>query len=259
MGVALAWPTDTLEAVDVDISRLSDKRVGGWPERDEKKFFTELWGNVQSTLGTPLRFLGFKGEREKEDHWSISERRFNVLLTATLRDKESGQAFCIGTYHMPCCFYAPMVMAIHSEMAVKHVQDIAAKDNFPYILAGDFNIKPGDPSYQLITTGKLDKGDPCYPSPKNGYEWISTIDPLRSAYGESSGEPDFTNYARIRENDPFIDCLDYIFVSPSWKIENVLSLPRRDLAGGPFPNLDKGEPSDHILIAADLACSTDNK
>ena len=99
---------------------------------------------------------------------------------------------------------------------------------------------------------------------------------MKSAYAvhdASGAEPDFTNYARIKEDDPFIDTLDYIFLgdgdnsgsnsdgdseqcsnnhSDSWKVKSVKELPHRDDAGGPFPNLDHGEPSDHIMIAADL-------
>jgi 2',5'-phosphodiesterase len=68
-------------------------------------------------------------------------------------------------------------------------------------------------------------------------------------------EPDFTNFALVgeRSNTPFIDTLDYIFLSPTWNVEKVRELPKRDVAGGPFPNLDHGEPSDHVMIAATLS------
>jgi hypothetical protein len=49
--------------------------------------------------------------------------------------------------------------------------------------------------------------------------------------------------------------LDYIFLSSQWKVEIVLELPHRNDAAGPFPNLDAKEPSDHLLIAADIALS----
>ena len=77
---------------------------------------------------------------------------------------------------------------------------------------------------------------------------------MRSAYAVAGdgNEPDFTNYARVKEDEPFIDTLDYIFVSEDWTVAGVKALPHREGAGGPFPNLDRGEPSDHILIAADL-------
>lgn len=256
MGVALAWPTDTFEATNVDISKLADKRLGGWPKPEEKTLLSGLWDTFNHWMDRPMRFLGLKSGEDPIDHWDKSQWRSNVLVSATLREKKSGQSFCIGTYHMPCAYYAPMIMTIHSEMAVRHVQDLAATDNLPYILAGDFNIKPVDSMYRLITSGKMDIGDPTYPTSKNGHEWKPTIDPMRSAYFVANGkEPDFTNFARVKEQDPFIDTLDYVFVSSSWKVEGVLTHPDRSKAGGPFPNLDKNEPSDHILIAADLSHS----
>jgi hypothetical protein len=92
------------------------------------------------------------------------------------------------------------------------------------------------------------------PTPKFGMEWHPVIKPLQSAYAVSDhGGPDFTNYARIREQEPFIDTLiDYIFCSDEWKVLGVKSLQSREEAGGSFPNLDRDEPSDRVLVAADL-------
>lgn len=76
--------------------------------------------------------------------------------------------------------------------------------------------------------------------------------PLRSAYVEANGEePNFTNYAKVLEKPIFVDTLDYIFLSPEWKVDGVRDLPHRDDVGGPLPNKD--EPSDHILISAQVA------
>jgi len=248
MGVALAYPMETFETIDVDISRLSDKRVGGWPIAPEESLTTKLVSTVNSIWTFPLRKVGLWGA-PPEDHWSMSKRRFNVLVAATLRDRKSNQKFVVGTYHMPCAFYAPMAMTIHCEMAARHVQDMAG--DVPYVLAGDFNIKPTDSMYTLLTSAKMDEDDPAFPTPKHDMEWACTITPMKSAYHEKLGkEPDFTNYARVKEKDPFIDTLDYVFLSPHWKINAVKELPHRDEAKGPFPNED--EPSDHILIAADI-------
>ena len=104
--------------------------------------------------------------------------------------------------------------------------------------------------------------------------------------GEGGGEPEFTNYAHIQDQeDPFIGTLDYIFLSKKektttttdaattarsitsskgkkdddnddnvvgqwWKVNGVSKLPTVINSGGPFPNAV--EPSDHLLIAADL-------
>ena len=111
MGVALAWPTDEFETIHVDIARLSDTR--SWPPKDEKP----LWSNILDTVVSfPLKLLGMKGKEEK-DPWEYSEQRLNVMASVTLKDRTSGDAFCIGTYHMPCAYFAPQVMTIHADVS----------------------------------------------------------------------------------------------------------------------------------------------
>eukprot|EP00980_Cylindrotheca_fusiformis_P001488 scaffold346_cov116-Cylindrotheca_fusiformis.AAC.2 len=250
MGCALAWPMDSMKVLTVDISRLSDKRQGGWPKAPKKGMFSKFASRIWTTVRQPLESFGVLQEAPI-DHWSMSENRFNILLSVKLQDKNSGKYFFVSTYHMPCAFYAPMVMTIHAEMAAAHVQKLAG--DCPHILAGDFNIKPYDSAYTLLTTGKMDVGHPDWPTPKYGMEWMPTAKGMRSAYAASEhGEPDFTNYARAKENEPFIDTLDYIFCSDQWDVAGVKALQTREEALGPFPNLDASEPSDHILIAADF-------
>jgi 2',5'-phosphodiesterase len=222
-----------------------------------------------------IRVLPDPKKLEWDDPWNIAEYRNNVLVTLTLQDKDTEKLFLVSNYHMPCCFYAPPVMTIHVDLAAACVQRMAASKNnrygnnksssqptsLPYILAGDWNIKPDSSSYRLLTTGQMDKGDPDW---QHGVTWEPQAKPMKSAYQIKEGsEPNFTNFARIKDDEPFIDTLDYIFLSSSsssndkeddsdWKVNSVKSLPHRDEAGGPFPNLDYQEPSDHILIAADL-------
>lgn len=264
MGVGIAFKTSSFDVLDVDISRLSDNREGGWPRKPREpkrnavvRFAKDFYGFAATTTKS---FLGLVGLYEAprwppQDAWSMAENRFNQLVTVKLQDKATKKSFAIGNYHMPCAFFKPAVMTIHTDLAARHVQKLARKEEeegTPYVLAGDWNIKPDGSSYRLLTTGKMDEGDPEWPESKYGMEWSPTCEGMRSAYAEAGGEPDFTNYARIKEDDPFIDTLDYIFLSEEWKVKGVKELPHRDGSGGPFPNLDKGEPSDHILIAADL-------
>jgi len=135
----------------------------------------------------------------------------------------------------------------------------AQLDSKFYILfrSGDFNIKPSEPVYHFLTTGEMETTSLFYPTPKNGMVWKPTMKRMRSAYALKNGnEPDFTNYAQSRDGDPFIDTLDFIFLSDEWKVDSVLELPHRSNSNGPFPNLDVSEPSDHIMIAASLTCET---
>mmetsp|Transcript_28446 Transcript_28446/g.47279 ORF Transcript_28446/g.47279 Transcript_28446/m.47279 type:complete len:393 (-) Transcript_28446:29-1207(-) len=263
MGVGIAFPLGPWNVLEVDISRLADKREDKWPS-PPKDNNNNLLSRILKWMGATLRLYleSFRkllpasirdaSSSTTTDHWAVSKNRFNVLVTVKLQDKVTKQAFAVGNYHMPCAYYAPMIMTIHTDLAARHVQRLAGE--MPYILAGDWNIKPDSSSYRLLTTGTMDRGDPDWPTPKYGVEWKPTAQqPMRSAYKEFAGEePNFTNYARIKEQEPFIDTLDYIFISDSWNIKGVKSLPHRDEAGGPFPNLDRGEPSDHVLIAADL-------
>uniref|UniRef100_A0A7R9W647 Endonuclease/exonuclease/phosphatase domain-containing protein n=1 Tax=Pseudictyota dubia TaxID=2749911 RepID=A0A7R9W647_9STRA len=266
MGVALAYPTDSFETVFVDVARLSDHRVGGWPRPPSNSGvggYGEAVKKLFSVLFQPLMRLPAPEYQTKggHDHWEISEHRFNILLTACLRSKhfeddadmEVG-TFVISTYHMPCAFYAPMVMNIHAEMAARRCQDLAQDD--PYVLAGDFNFLPDSPHYKLLTTGRLDRSDPTYPTSKYGMEWSSNIVGMKSAYGMSNrGEPEFTNYTQVEDDYPFVGTLDYIFLSDEWTISGVKNLPSKWDVVGPFPT--EREPSDHVLIAANLAISYD--
>lgn len=251
MGVGIGIPLSKMKILDVDISRLSDKREGRWPKAPRpgavSKFCSKIYGAL---IRGPLEGLGIL-DRPVWDAWTIAENRFNILVSVQLQEKASGQDFWLGTYHMPCAYYAPKVMTIHTDLAARHVEGLASSR--PYIVAGDWNIKPDGASYELMTTGKMDVGHPERPDTKHGMNWEPTAKPLRSAYAVCGGEPDFTNYARVKEQDPFIDTLDYIFVSDEWKVTGVLPTGHRNDANGPFPNAV--EPSDHIMIAADLKLS----
>ncbi len=91
---------------------------------------------------------------------------------------------------------------------------------------------------------------------QSGDNWEPTLTPLRSAYAVSSGqEPDFTNYAKIQDQETFIETLDYIFLSKEWGVASVAPLPHRSVVVGPLPN--EGEPSDHILLSATLTLPED--
>jgi len=299
MGVGIAYPLKDFETVNVDICRLSDERPGGWPREkiDEEESSSDAKGLGQiiqkfsktfnvfaaqtfKTINNRInKRLGYTPERKPIDPWKMSENRFNVLLTVVLRCRTGeSSTFSFSNYHMPCAFFAPAVMNIHSEMVAKRVQDLAAEswksiqgdkcaeETIPYIFAGDFNIMPDSSHYKLLTTGELDKSDPTYPPPNHGVEWKIESQPMDSAYALDDSEPEFTNFAHVKEDpDPFIGTLDYIFLSQKgqtstsnegnqsgewWEVHGVQKLPCKEDSDGPFPN--EKEPSDHYLIAADL-------
>ncbi len=303
MGVGIAYPLKDFATVNVDICRLSDERVGGWPRektdveggsvektglgkailRLTAEFGLIAFQTIQAMNNRIIKRLGYNSSEKSIDPWEMSENRHNVLLTVTLCHRTGGCAFSISNYHMPCAFFAPAVMNIHTDMVSKRVQDLATESwksirgdesdqishelvrTVPYILAGDFNFLPDSAHYKLLTEGKLEQADSSYPPTKHGKVWKVESLPMNSAYTLDSCEPEFTNYAHTRDDpDPFIGTLDYIFLSKrhhtslsnetgtweEWKVHCVQKLPRKEDSDGPFPNAI--EPSDHLLISADL-------
>lgn len=287
MGVGVAYPLKEFETLKVDICRLSDEKEGGWPrppdEDEEKGVISKVSRGVikklktlaaftfKSTAGLLLNYIGSPNE-STIDAWDMTENRFNVLLTVALKFRENQAMFSISNYHMPCAFYCPPVMNLHVDMAARRAQQLASEihndvygtdavGEVPHILAGDFNILPDSAHYKLVTTGVLEESDPSYPPLKHGFKWKSTCEAMDSAYATHSGaEPSFTNYAHLNsEDEPFIGTLDYIFLSRKehndrssckWVVRDVVKLPEKEASGGPFPN--ECEPSDHLLISADL-------
>jgi 2',5'-phosphodiesterase len=277
MGIALAYPIDAYETIAAEQVRLSDCRSQGWPRepRVEAESISGKLANVKQSLRKfsqgslrrgirsivgPVRHLLRLPPPPKDpiDPWHMSQNRQNILVSVCLKERVAagdGQTFCLSNYHMPCAFYAPPVMNIHADLAAKHCQDFAASAGpCPHILAGDFNLMPESAHYKMLTTGVLPRFDPTYPAEKYGVAWQPEAKPMQSAYAVSShGEPDYTNYAKIRDDEPFIGTLDYIFLSNEWDVDDVQKISTREEYPGPFPK--DAEPSDHLLISADLSLS----
>ena len=58
-------------------------------------------------------------------------------MTATLQPKKGGDAFCVGTYHMPCLFGSvdkERVMVIHASLA-QHASRRSLMANVMYYVA----------------------------------------------------------------------------------------------------------------------------
>lgn len=183
------------------------------------------------------------------DPWSYTERRRNVLVATRLRCRANGAALTVATYHMPCAFWSPPAMVINTALMSAAFHRLVPPGEAG-IMAGDFNIKPGDAAYRLLTTGGLPRGDAAYPHPRPHDPWRPDVPaPLASAYVRVRGrEPGWTNFARIGDAPAFVETLDYVLVTPGVDVVDVLPTPKREAVGGPLPTA--AEPSDHILIGA---------
>ncbi|GMI31093.1 hypothetical protein TeGR_g13446 [Tetraparma gracilis] len=273
MGVAVAWPLSKFKALEVDVQTLAD--VGDWPRPPSvdqqppppppSKARRSL-GFLSRLVTNPLRFLlpppPKKRWDDDADVYDLAAKRSNILITATLQARDGGadggggRPFTMSNYHMPCAFRTPPLMTIHSTLAVRYTKQLA-KGN-PFLCVGDWNIKPCSEQYETLTTGKLSADPALRPPPKHNITFSPDIgEGVYSAYAVKNGrEPDFTNYAKVKDEEPFIDTLDYIFMSKEgdcWTVDAVDDIVHRDDMAGPLPNDE--EPSDHVSIAANLQLS----
>ncbi|CAF1211325.1 unnamed protein product [Didymodactylos carnosus] len=157
-----------------------------------------------------------------------------------------GKPLYIGTYHMPCLYKEPDVMAIHSSVVKDLMFQLTAGQDF--ILAGDFNIKPWDICYQAL----IEKDYAGCNLPRSSTFEISyrrnAEQVLKSAYREKNGtEPVYTDFSDTPGSPNFCATLDYIFFSGCLTVEKVLELPDHP-TGESYP--DETHPSDHLMIAA---------
>ena len=293
------------DLLDVNVQRVADTYNKPFLPKDGVDSFgvAQLWVEAfQRSFWAPFtRGLQQAGvlAKPKEDPWKLALNRFNQMVTVKLSPKGAGGkgAFCVGTYHMPCMFRSPSVMTIHCALSAQHIQRYAR--GMPYVYCGDFNIKPDSPMYDLFTRGRLpDEQAEESPVPHShpADPWVPRLQqPLVSAYASAStaqggrsdehsdyrGEPDFTNHARVRDEEPFVDCLDYIMLGNAfsssepgsgsgsgrssgsdglhqaaeggrqWTVQSVKPLLHRDDATGPYPAFQ--QPSDHVLLSANLS------
>jgi len=243
MGCAIAFPTSKYTLETCTITRVADlKRWPRLPQPGKRERFSNFIQGV---------WRRWKGVRGPIDPYFDTKKRANQLIMTRLLDKQAAACFCIATYHMPCQFRLPEVMVSHTALALKHLQRLARSD--PLIFCGDFNFKPGDSPYRLVTNGALPKDDEHYPTLPEVDKWRPKIEyPMKSAYLVANGvEPDFTNWAFTRGSpEDFLGCLDYIFLSEGVQVSAVKSVVTQDECPGPYPSAS--QPSDHVMIAADV-------
>eukprot|EP00184_Porphyridium_aerugineum_P008132 CAMPEP_0184692374 /NCGR_PEP_ID=MMETSP0313-20130426/884_1 /TAXON_ID=2792 /ORGANISM="Porphyridium aerugineum, Strain SAG 1380-2" /LENGTH=275 /DNA_ID=CAMNT_0027150201 /DNA_START=115 /DNA_END=942 /DNA_ORIENTATION=- len=255
MGVAMAFPIDpALKLTNAYLDKVADAKRWPLPPKTEESRIVTVYKSlpvIPRIVNACKKFWQelFWGLSQKSE-WVMAKERENVMITAQFQLEE--KMFCVGVYHMPCMFFAPTSMAIHCALSAQNIMKRA--QGLPFVLAGDFNIKPNDPPYDLMVTGKLPTTFKPAPNPFEPLDkWQLTLDlPLVSAYKKFLGsEPQFTNNAQTKNNEPFVETLDYIFCSPNhWDVLDVERLPAKDDTKTTYPSAD--QPSDHLLIAANL-------
>jgi mRNA deadenylase 3'-5' endonuclease subunit Ccr4 len=146
---------------------------------------TSMFAALLAPVSGLVRKLGVlkpeQTQRMPSDVWELATARTNRAVCMTLSHKlaqspesTENKRFVVGTYHIPCVMNIPSVMMVHCALLGKHIQNYARRQalfrkpedtNFdehscrptslPFILCGDFNIKPREPMYELLTNGKV--------------------------------------------------------------------------------------------------------
>jgi 2',5'-phosphodiesterase len=256
MGVGLAFPLSRYDLLEASIAAVSDLKPLP-PRAPAQGLLIRLLSPARALVTALLRWCGLAATPDAT--WEAVRARLNRVIAVRLQPRDaSSKAFVVATYHMPCAFKLPRMMAAHAALAAQYVASFAA--SAPYVFVGDFNIVPVNvagksvtaPVYEMLTSGEA---APAVSPPLEFDDdaWRARVSPpLRSAYREALGhEPAFTNVGDKGDEPRFVDTLDYIFLSKEWAVKDVLQLPSlSDLAPGPQPT--ETEPSDHLLLAATL-------
>lgn len=226
MGVGIAFPA-AFNVETIKFQNIAD--AGEWPANDPplplipKSWWPSwLWPTAVRVAAT---------ER------SMALRKSNVAIF--IRFGSATKSFCVATYHMPCAFKYPKIMAYHATSFVQWVQRYACSD--PYVIGADFNFQPLDPLYGLLTTG-------VYVSDmESEFDFNIEVTPLRSAYAvmHDGKEPEMTNYSKFKDNPVFSGTLDYLFYGGNIAVLEAPTIPPLEFK---IPSLV--EPSDHVPVCA---------
>ncbi len=192
--------------------------------------------------------------------WKSLRTRKNIIIILQLTDISTSIKFCVGTYHTPCNFQNQKFMQLANLFAAQSIQIFAG--GLPYIFAADLNTQPNTPSYNILVGNEI-KSNEKPEKETDTDDWVPImIPPLLSAYFiKNKKEPRATNDGyqisqntdgTCRDSGRFIGTLDYIFLSDDrFKVIGVKNLDNIfTKKNGPYPS--KEEPSDHVLISANL-------
>jgi hypothetical protein len=246
------------------------------------------WTAILGLFGvSPPAALARSSGGRRKSVWATARARHNAIVYAVLKPRAAGfsaagseGAFAVSTYHMPCCFMGPSrsIMTLHTWTIARLLHEwSSADDGVPVVLGGDFNYKPIDRQYRLLSTGRLltdeeeaaaeatgeyELDDPriqdCSDAPAAhdaSHRRLPEGLVFTSAYKAVHGaEPDMTNFNAadmVPGPDPFIDALDFVWLSDGLRAVGAVELPSRTdpevVKGGPYPSAT--EPSDHAMLS----------
>lgn len=170
--------------------------------------------------------------------WRVQSNQ--VVLSMTLRSKESGNEVVFATTHLKARNGA-LMPTLRNEQGKDLLEYVVSHANGrPVVVTGDFNAQPDEPVYQTMTTSNELR--------------------LTSAYSDINRmEADYTTW-KIREDGEHKETLDYVFLSSNrgLAVDSVLEMPTGQQIGPDrLPSL--AYASDHFSLVADIKLSPPSK
>ncbi|KAF2076765.1 hypothetical protein CYY_001954 [Polysphondylium violaceum] len=172
----------------------------------------------------------------------------NKFSFALLKDKQSGSHILAGSVHLywgaPSYDVNYFLQVVQLQIFMKLAENILERNSLPkdtpLVVSGDFNNGPGQKAYILMESGEYSL---------NGYPLTHSFN-MKSSYAlRPQGEPKYT----IRTKH-FFGSIDQIWVSDKLKVSKILEIG--DHYPIQLPSLT--DPSDHIMLLADLYVSNNN-
>lgn len=269
MGVAIAFPMNKYTLEDCSIVNVADEKQGGYEGKDKQPFALlnsaamRVWGAlslVVTKLGSRLFPRFFIQEDEKQTDaaaWAAARSRSNMMIMLHLVENDTARPidFVVATYHMPCYFFMPKVMMIHTALVKQCLANYVSRNvrgPCPRVfLTGDFNFTPESEMFKLMTQDIVPKYCPGPAFDGDRFQFQSGTK-FASLFALSQhGEPLYTNVNWSGKSEkPFRDTLDYIFVNFLHPPENIKCIPVPEVLEDSLPNKD--EPSDHLMLASEV-------
>lgn len=235
LGIGIAIPV-TMQLKSIAYIKIGDY-IRSMSKSHEKSPTLLTWGREW------WQFFINRFTKPVVDIWSMAMSQENTLISLQL--VIDNKVVHVANYHMPCKYLIPDLMHIHASVVKDVMFNLTAGENF--ILSGDFNFKPRDNTYRILTELGY-----SYKPPESSMFEISyqpnSEQVLKSAYREKTGsEPVYTNFRDVEKSPNFCETLDYIFFQGQLRVEAVFELPDQPKSES-YP--DETHPSDHLLIAA---------
>lgn len=290
MGVAIAFPRQTwdnaeehtvlwdgVDAIEIVCPPQEYGEAGFKQWKKAQKEADSVWYRRVARFGReslPFRPLLDKlSPRPLRPPQTMIAHRFNRAIFGVMEHADLGP-IAVGTYHMPCMFKYPEVMAVHALLFFHALHVFCVKNNLrSFVVMMDANFEPGSLPYRTIMNTITDEERAAIDAVNPGVTRLTVPAMLES--GPQSLSSFLKNLTHVYPDDSisnhtigfagsFTGKIDYIWYTPVSPSTDGKVVVRPDTALAPLEKADAQpsylpnaiEPSDHYMLAASMTLVT---